>query len=188
MIAKPGCGPTMETGEVAKKTSRRRAARPKEFLADYLPFLLNRLTREMLRGVDQKFQDHGLTVQTWRVLAVLADRGTCGFGELARLTSTEPATLSRFVASLINDGLVDRKHSTADGRTVEITLTDAGEARFAETLPWGLDVENKLTRGIVPTDILRLKRMLKTMFGNIHTEILSGGDDEEKADAGAADN
>jgi MarR family transcriptional regulator, organic hydroperoxide resistance regulator len=162
---------------VAKKASRRKAPQRKEFLAEYLPYLINRLTREMLRGVDQRFHSHGLTVSTWRVLAVLADRGTCGSGELARLTSTEPATLSRFVASLIEDGLVHRKRSTADGRTVEITLTDAGEARFTETLPWGLDVENKLTRGIPASDVLRLKSMLKRMFANIHTEILNGGDD-----------
>jgi MarR family transcriptional regulator, organic hydroperoxide resistance regulator len=188
MTAKPERGQIQENSEVAKKTSKRKAPRSKEFLAEYLPFLLNRLTREMLRGVDQKFQDHGLTVQTWRVLAVLADRGTCGFGELARLTSTEPATLSRFVTSLINDGLVDRKRSTADGRTVEITLTDAGEARFTETLPWGLDVENKLTRGIAAPDILRLKSMLKKMFANIDTGILGGGDDEERIDAGVTNN
>ena len=58
------------------------------------------LVREMLRGVDKEFQRRGLTVSKWRILAVLSDRGVCGFGELARLTSIEPATLSRFVESL----------------------------------------------------------------------------------------
>ena len=72
-------------------------SREREFLAGYLPYLLNRLTREMLRGVDKQFQERGLTVSKWRILAVLSDRGTCRFGELARLTSIEPATLSRFV-------------------------------------------------------------------------------------------
>ena len=166
---------------MAKRTARKKTPQRKEFLAEYLPYLLNRLTREMLRGVDQRFHSYGLTVQTWRVLAVLADRGTCSFGELARLTVTEPATLSRFIASLIEDGLVQRKRSTADGRSVEITLTDAGEAKFTETLPWGLDVENKLTRGISASDILRLKRMLTRMFDNIHTEDLSGDDDSVEA-------
>ena len=48
----------------------------------------------------EEFRKRGLTVSTWRVLAVLADRGVCGFGELAELTSIEPATLSRFVEAL----------------------------------------------------------------------------------------
>lgn len=165
---------------MAKKASATKRRRQKEFLAEYLPYLLNRLTREMLRGVDQRFQEHGLTVAMWRVLAVLADRGTCGFGELAELTSTEPATLSRFVAALIGDGLVQRTRSTTDGRAVRIALTDLGEAKFAETLPWGLDVENKLTRGLSSSDILRLKAMLKIMFSNIRTEFT---DSDEAAEA-----
>ena len=166
---------------MAKKTSKK-LPRRNEFLAEYLPYLLNRLTREMLRGVDQKFQDHDLTVATWRVLAVLADRGTCRFGELVELTSSEPATLSRFVGSLIRDGLVQRERSTADGRAVEITLTDKGEAKFAETLPWGLDVENKLVRGLSTNDVLRMKAMLKVMFGNIRTQIMN---DDEAVNADA---
>ena len=167
-----------------KKNSEKKLPPAKEFLAEYLPYLLNRLTREMLWGVDQKFQDRGLTVGTWRVLAVLADRGTCGFGELAELTSTEPATLSRFVASLIRDKLVRRRRSTSDGRAVRITLTELGETKFTETLPWGLDVENGLVRGLSPEDISRLKRTLKVMFANIHTGILNS-DDDEAVDAGA---
>jgi DNA-binding MarR family transcriptional regulator len=171
---------------VARKTVKRKPPRQREFLAEYLPYLLNRLTREMLRGVDQRFQDHGLTVSTWRVLAVLADRGTCSFGELVKLTSTEPATLSRFMTNLINDGFVHRQRSAVDGRTVEITLTDAGEAKFTETLAWGLDVENKLTRGISPSDVQRLKRMLKQMFANIQSELLRNGEDDEALDADLA--
>ena len=170
-----------------KKTTKKAKPPSREFLAEYLPYLLNRLTREMLSGVDQKFQDHGLTVATWRVLAVLADRGTCGFGELAELTSTEPATLSRFVASLIGDGLVQRTRSTTDGRAVRIALTELGEAKFAETLPWGLDVENKLVRGLSAADILRLKAMLKIMFSNIRTEFANIGDDDERAAADSSD-
>ena len=80
-----------------KRNSKKPAPSANEFLPGFVPYLLNRLVREMLRGVDKKFQDRGLTVSKWRVLAVLSDRGTCGFGELAELTAIEPATLSRFV-------------------------------------------------------------------------------------------
>ena len=85
-------------GDMANNRSKKIKGR--EFLAGYLPYLINRLTREMLRGVDKQFQERGLTVSKWRILAVLSDRGTCRFGELARLTSIEPATLSRFVGAL----------------------------------------------------------------------------------------
>ena len=107
----------------------------------------------------------------------------CGFGELARLTSIEPATLSRFVELLIRDRLIRRRRSSADGRAVTITLTEKGETTFVETLPWALDVENRLARAIAPEDVRRLKGMLKTMYANIHAEFVDAGDDDVAASA-----
>jgi DNA-binding MarR family transcriptional regulator len=155
----------------------------REFLAGYLPYLLNRLTREMLRGVDRQFQERGLTVSKWRILAVLSDRGTCRFGELAHLTSIEPATLSRFVGALIRDGLIRRRRSSSDARAVTIGLTEKGEHAFSGTLPWALDVENTLVRKIDPADVAKLKLMLKRMYANIHEEFGDSEDqDESRAD------
>jgi DNA-binding MarR family transcriptional regulator len=166
---------------MAKAQSRKPAIKPNEFLAGYLPYLLNRVVRELLRGADKEFQRRGLTVSTWRILAVLADRGICGFGELARLTSIKPATLSRFVESLIRDRLIRRRRSSADGRAVTITLTEKGEATFVETLPWALDVENRLARKIAPEDVRRLKAMLKIMYANVHAEFVDAEDDDVTA-------
>jgi MarR family transcriptional regulator, organic hydroperoxide resistance regulator len=168
---------------MAKAQSRKSATKPNEFLAGYLPYLLNRVTREMVRKAEKEFRKRGLTVSTWRVLAVLADRGVCGFGELARLTSIEPATLARFVETLIRDRLIRRRRSTADGRAVTITLTEKGEAAFVETLPWALDVENRLTRKIAPEDVKRLKAMLKTLYGNIHDGFIGTEEDNVAASA-----
>ena len=152
--------------KIKKGTSSSTLAK-REFLGSYLPYLLNRVAREMLRGVDQKFQHRGLTVSKWRILAVLSDRGVCGFGELADLTSMEPATLSRFVASLSKDRLIRRRRSAKDARAVRIALTDAGEAVFTGTLPWAADVENKLARGLSDSDVDSLKRMLAIVYSNV---------------------
>lgn len=140
----------------------------REFLAAYLPYLVNRVARVMLRGVDEKFQKHGLTVSKWRILAVLSDRGTCRFGELAELTSIEPATLNRFVGALSKEGLIKRRRSTSDARAVRIGLTERGEAVFTATLPWALDVENQMIQGLSADDIDQLKRMLSVMYANVH--------------------
>src|SRR5262245_15759888 len=166
---------------MAKAQSRKSATKPNEFLAGYLPYLLNRVTREMVRNAEKEFRKRGLTVSTWRVLAVLADRGVCGFGELARHTSIEPATLSRFVEALIRGRLIRRRRSTEDGRAVTITLTEKGEAAFVETLPWALDVENRLMRNISPEDLKRLRVMLKTMYENIHNTFADAGEDNVAA-------
>jgi len=168
---------------MAKRNSTKSLIKPNEFLAGYLPHLLNRVTREMVRKAENEFRKRGLTVSTWRVLAVLADRGVCGFGELAKFTTIEPATLSRFVEALIRDRLIRRRRSTKDGRAVTITLTEKGEAAFVETLPWALDVQNRLTRNIAPEDLKRLKAMLKTIYANMHDGVVDGEDDDVTSSA-----
>jgi DNA-binding MarR family transcriptional regulator len=179
--------------KVSSRASRRKPKKTvparNEFLAGYLPYLLNRVVRAMLRGVDQKFQERGLTVSKWRTLAVLSDRGTCGFGELATLTSIQPATLSRFIDGLAAAGLVRRRRSASDARAVRIALTEKGEAAFTETLPWASDVENRLVRGIEPEDAAKLKVMLKQMFSNIRADALEDeeGDEFAAVDAGLLD-
>ena len=165
------------------KSSRPERTRNVEFLAGYLPYLLNRVVREMLRGVDRQFQERGLTVSKWRILAVLSDHGTCRFGELARLTSIEPATLSRFVSALHGDGLIRRRRSSADARAVQIALTEKGEVAFQATLPWALDVENTLVHTIDAKDVVRLKAMLTTMYANIRAEFAGAEDDISAAGA-----
>lgn len=145
----------------------------KEFLGSYLPYLLNRVAREMLKGVDEKFAQHGLTVSKWRILAVLSDQGTRRFGELVDLTSIEPATLSRFVAALQKEGLIRRRRSTTDARAVRIALTERGEAVFNATLPWAGEAETRLAQGLSAAEVEQLKRMLVHIYGNIHEHELT---------------
>lgn len=154
-------------GHPAKKRSGKG-----EFLSGYLPYLLNRVTREMLKGVDEKFAQHGLTVPKWRMLAVLSDRKTCGFAELVEVTMIEPATLSRLIGQLIDDGLVTRERSSRDARTVDIALTEKGDAAFSGTLPWAADVENRISRGLSASDLRILKKALAQMYENITTSEL----------------
>jgi DNA-binding MarR family transcriptional regulator len=170
---------------MANSRNNKKSAARNEFLAGYVPYLLNRVAREMLRGVDEKFRSRRLTVSKWRILAVLSDRGVCQFGELAELTSIEPATLSRFVASLVREGLVRRRRSASDMRAVRIALTEDGEAAFTETLPWASEVQNHLLHGLGPEDVAGLKRMLKRMFSNIHSKNNEGREGNESAAADA---
>jgi DNA-binding MarR family transcriptional regulator len=152
---------------MSKAPSKRKPQKSREFLASYLPYLLNRVTREMLKGVDEKFAQRGLNVPKWRVLAVLSDRGACRFGELVEVTSIEPATLSRFIGTLVEEGLVVRERSTTDARAVDVALTPRGEAAFQDTLAWAAGVEDRIVRGLSAAEIKKLKSVLDTLYANI---------------------
>ena len=70
------------------------------------------------------------------VLAQLAQAGgELRMSELAARTFSSRSAMSRRVDRLVDEGLVRRSSSEADGRGVVIALTETGMARLAETLP-----------------------------------------------------
>jgi DNA-binding MarR family transcriptional regulator len=81
-------------------------------------------------------KETGLSLADFDVLAQLADAG----GELRMTDLAERALISRSgmtrrVVRLVDEGLVRKANTNADGRGVVVTLTDAGVARLTETAP-----------------------------------------------------
>ena len=54
--------------------------------------------------------------------------------ELAAESALDPSTISRAVAALVRDGLVERAADPADGRACVLTATDTGRAAYDQVL------------------------------------------------------
>src|SRR4051812_32615829 len=81
-------------------------------------------------------QATGLALADFDVLAQLARAGgELRMTELATRALVSRSGMTRRVARLIEEGLVRRANTDADGRGVVVTLADAGAARLTETAP-----------------------------------------------------
>lgn len=69
---------------------------------------------------------YGLSVGTWRVLAVIARYEPLSAKELAQRTSTDPFRVTRALTMLAEKGLVSRQADPKDRRRVSLRLTRAG--------------------------------------------------------------
>ena len=70
----------------------------------------------------------GLTQTESSVLFTVARFGAIGMSELAREEDLNPTMLSRVVARLVDEGLLERSQHPDDGRVVIVRATDAGVA------------------------------------------------------------
>ncbi|MGN6688502.1 MAG: MarR family winged helix-turn-helix transcriptional regulator [Actinomycetales bacterium] len=70
---------------------------------------------------------HGLDVSASSLLLTLVKCGPRRQGELAEQALLDPSTVSRYVASLVKAGLVERQPDPADGRAVQLVASPAGE-------------------------------------------------------------
>ena len=78
----------------------------------------------------------GLTLGDFDVLAQLGHAGgEMRISELAAQAYSSRSGMTRRIDRLVDEGLVTRANSDADGRGVVVGLTDAGVARLAEAAP-----------------------------------------------------
>jgi len=91
--------------------------------------LMRRLERDLAQGT-------GLALADFDVLAQLARAGgELRMTDLANRALVSRSGMTRRVARLVEEGLVQRANADADGRGVVVALTDAGVARLTETAP-----------------------------------------------------
>jgi DNA-binding MarR family transcriptional regulator len=142
--------------------------RPQLELGNYLPYLVNRLGSALVAHFTaSSLAPHDLTIDMWRVLAVLAYRGAQRQVDLVDMTSIEASTVSRLVTRLARMNFVTRKRSQASNREVVIELTSKGRTVVDRVIPNAHTLEQAATAGIPAKDMAMVKRALRRMFDNI---------------------
>src|SRR6185369_16912383 len=86
----------------------------------------SRLTRQ-LRNLDLP---QGMTPERLSALAVIDKRGPISVTALADKEMVRPATMSRMVSALVDEGLVKRAEDKNDGRGVLVSTTPKGRRAF----------------------------------------------------------
>ena len=95
--------------------------------------------RKMRRGasaikIKDLFYGHGeqsLDLALADALVVICNNGQMRMGELADALQITPASTTRAVSCLADKGLVERVKATDDHRSILVSPTETGEARFA---------------------------------------------------------
>ncbi|MFJ8110893.1 MarR family winged helix-turn-helix transcriptional regulator [Streptomyces sp. NPDC096132] len=91
--------------------------------------------------LDRALHQHGLCGSDFEVLDVLAESvpadGTCSYRvqEIAERVHLSQSALSRLIARLEKDGLVERGLCAEDRRGVRVALTGKGRALHGDVLP-----------------------------------------------------
>ena len=137
-------------------------------LAEYLPYLINRVGMAMIvRFSDDALAHCGVTISMWRVLAVLAHAGPQRQIDVADLSGIDASTLSRIITRLARMGFVTRERSKKSNREVTVRLTSKAQQLVRETLP----VADKLVRTAVSNmtarEVETLKRLLRRMYASL---------------------
>ena len=104
---------------------------PGHELADRVSMAMVRLNK-MHAQLTHQMAKLGIDKSAFILLATLAGLGECRSSALAEAVFADPSTVSRQVAGLVKDGLVERRADPADGRASVLAVTTAGRELLAQ--------------------------------------------------------
>lgn len=105
-------------------------------LQKFFPYRVAVLAEAVSQSLAQVYRDRfGLTRDEWRVLAALVDCGTAKTTRVIEHTTLEKMQVSRAVARLERDGLIERLPDPEDGRGWLLRLKPAGRAVYQKIVP-----------------------------------------------------
>lgn len=136
-------------------------------LGRYLPYLINRAGAQLALEFSREIRRHGVALQDWRVLAVLATHGSQSLSDLAALTSIDLSTLSRLVGRLVRGGQLSRGRAEGDKREVAVALSAKGQRTARAIIPVARRYERRALRGFRPAEEEALKTLLVRVYANL---------------------
>lgn len=107
-------------------------------------------------------QDFELTLREYRILAVIAYKQPVSLSDLVTETALDAGQVSRNVAKLVQDGLVEREGGVERGGL--LGLTQAGQTLYAQALARGDDLNDLIMEGLSSEERDVLSRALDKLL------------------------
>ena len=92
---------------------------------------------------------------------------------LAQIIPVDAAAISRHLDKLKDKGLIQRRRSTHDRRSIRVGLTESGRELVPKLMPFVQANNAKLLAGITEEDHAALTRIIRKILNNADTTVFS---------------
>ncbi len=131
-------------------------------LSNFIGFHLRMAQDASFRAFSREVGQRGL--KPGRFAAMILIHNNPGISQIAvsRAIARDKSTVTPLIQELQRDGLVDRRRSTTDGRSVSLTLTTRGEEMVGELLAHAQEHDRRLDSivGDAKPELLQLLRKI----------------------------
>jgi DNA-binding MarR family transcriptional regulator len=150
---------------VAKRRTTPRAAQLS--LGEFVPYRIAVLARGISASLGRKYRDLDISIPEWRLIAHLAEVGTCSSGEICARTAMDKAKVNRAVMRLVAAGLILAGTSSRDRRVNVLKLTAQGQKVYEKIVPMALAHEEALLDALSEAEI----KELTMIIGKLQTQV-----------------
>ncbi|WP_279482568.1 MarR family transcriptional regulator [Aureimonas sp. SK2] len=112
------------------------------------------------------------------LLAIATEADGISLRDLAERLSVRPPTVTKTMARLSAQGIVERRPSRADARQNFVHLTEKGEGLVDEVRAARAGLEKRALKGVKAKDARRLRKLLRRIERNVAAEGADGATGE----------
>jgi DNA-binding MarR family transcriptional regulator len=134
---------------------------------DRLAHIIKDATRGLVRALTLRLAGHGVSFGHWTFLRILWEHDGLTQRELSEQAGVmEPTTFSA-IKAMEELGYVTRRQAPQNRKNVYVYLTPQGRALKGKLVPLAEEVNRVATRGVVPEDLVAMRRTLALMLQNL---------------------
>lgn len=131
-------------------------------------WLIYDVSRLLVRSIERKVGEAGITSQQWRVLIQLARQDGQTQSQLAEESEIAPAPLGRLLDRLEQQKVIERRADPLDRRAKRIYLADGEQGPFFERLrQLGMQQFETVYKTVSEADLLELQRLMQKLKTNM---------------------
>jgi DNA-binding MarR family transcriptional regulator len=136
-------------------------ARAKLLLDRFLPYRLSVASNAVSQVIARAYESsHGLSMQEWRVIAVLGEAERLTQQDIVAKTKMDKVTVSRAARALEDRRIVRREANEDDARSLWLSLTAEGRKIYVKVIPAAVELEREVLRGFSAKEIADLSALL----------------------------
>ena len=139
--------------------------------------ILHRASIGLLRGIKTADQETGLSPPRLSALSVLVFAGPQSLASLAKAEGVKPPTMSKLVADLEQEGLVEKSADPEDRRGLIITATSRGRKLMLQGRDRRLQLLKERLGRLSPREISRLAAVAPVLLRIAAKDATPKGDD-----------
>jgi DNA-binding MarR family transcriptional regulator len=118
-------------------------------------------------AIEKALKKIDLDIPTWRILFTLKEEGTCSISQIAIHAIAKLPTVTKTIQRMKEDGLVDTRIRSDDGRVTEVIITEKGIKAVEDIKFATKDLFQQSFKGMTEAQIKRLNKLLEQLFYNL---------------------
>lgn len=136
-------------------------------IEDVITFRLNRLV-----SIGERAGHHwserlfDLSLNEWRMLALIRSRAPCRAGDVADLLLMDKSQTSRVIRSLLKKELIQNMPDPDDGRAVALRLSEKGDALYEEIFTEVIASNERVLSALSEEEVRSFNHMLGKLIGH----------------------